>query len=490
MLSIFPLEIRSLILLSFSYGLAFVLIRPVFKDKILVKWLVLSLLLHIVASFGSIFFLTFFVACIYLFISKQKASVVLSYYVVMLTALPALVGQSIDNVLGINHLVVVKYPHILSLFILFPMLIKYFKSSGLQSYGVKVAGSRNKLNTIFFLWLGYLLLMTLRAESFTSSLRESFYIFTEVALPYLVFSYLIINREDFLKIAGAIIVSISILTVVTLVEILMSWSFIREHIPSDIILSEFFYRLYTRSGSVRLSSTLGEPLGYGYVLLVWLTSYFFLKESIYLKNKIIFVISISLCLAAMLATDSRATLVLIGAILAIKFYSKKKNKGRARFLVVMFTMLLVLSIGVLPALIEYDQHGTFQYRIELIIQSWKVIQNNILFGSTDYIGHLESLRQGQGIIDIVNTYIGVALNYGLLGLSLFVALFITRIKYLNRIQFDLDDNRDIAFWLLSTLAVTMLYIFTTSSVSVIGYYYWMILGLSTAFIRHCQVNRI
>jgi hypothetical protein len=32
---------------------------------------------------------------------------------------------------------------------------------------------------------------------------------------------------------------------------------------------------------------------------------------------------------------------------------------------------------------------------------------------------MEDLRQGEGIIDIVNTYLGVALNYGFTGLFLF-----------------------------------------------------------------------
>ena len=34
---------------------------------------------------------------------------------------------------------------------------------------------------------------------------------------------------------------------------------------------------------------------------------------------------------------------------------------------------------------------------------------------------MEDLRQGEGIIDLVNTYLGVALSYGVIGLFFFLS---------------------------------------------------------------------
>jgi O-antigen ligase len=47
-----------------------------------------------------------------------------------------------------------------------------------------------------------------------------------------------------------------------------------------------------------------------------------------------------------------------------------------------------------------------------------------LFGDQFPWPEMEDLRQGEGIIDIVNTYLGVALNYGLVGLFCFLSFIL------------------------------------------------------------------
>jgi O-antigen ligase len=66
------------------------------------------------------------------------------------------------------------------------------------------------------------------------------------------------------------------------------------------------------------------------------------------------------------------------------------------------------------------------YRQRLIDNAVIVIQRTPWLGSFDYRStpQMQSMTQGQGIIDIVNTYIGVALSFGLNGLTLFVVFFV------------------------------------------------------------------
>lgn len=56
-----------------------------------------------------------------------------------------------------------------------------------------------------------------------------------------------------------------------------------------------------------------------------------------------------------------------------------------------------------------------------------MIQRNPLFGSFDFRNtpEMQSMIQGEGIIDIVNTYINLALRVGLVGLTLFVGFFVS-----------------------------------------------------------------
>src|SRR5262249_14572757 len=65
--------------------------------------------------------------------------------------------------------------------------------------------------------------------------------------------------------------------------------------------------------------------------------------------------------------------------------------------------------------------GAVTYRQELAGRSWELVQQNLLFGDAFALLQLEDLRQGEGIIDLVNTYASIALFYGLVGLTLFLA---------------------------------------------------------------------
>src|SRR6185295_4927185 len=67
---------------------------------------------------------------------------------------------------------------------------------------------------------------------------------------------------------------------------------------------------------------------------------------------------------------------------------------------------------------------TVDYRKRLAEVSWQLIQQNPLLGNPFVLTQMEELRQGQGIIDLVNSYASIALLYGLPGLALFVGVFL------------------------------------------------------------------
>ena len=55
--------------------------------------------------------------------------------------------------------------------------------------------------------------------------------------------------------------------------------------------------------------------------------------------------------------------------------------------------------------------------------SWELIKQNPWFGDQFVFRRMEELRQGQGIIDIVNGYLFTALFHGLAGLAMLLAFF-------------------------------------------------------------------
>ena len=68
--------------------------------------------------------------------------------------------------------------------------------------------------------------------------------------------------------------------------------------------------------------------------------------------------------------------------------------------------------------------GSVDYRTQLAEISWKLIQDNPFFGNPFVLAQLEELRQGQGIIDLMNTYATITMFYGGVGLALFLGVFV------------------------------------------------------------------
>jgi len=95
--------------------------------------------------------------------------------------------------------------------------------------------------------------------------------------------------------------------------------------------------------------------------------------------------------------------------------------------------------------------------------------------------------QGEGIIDIVNTYINLALRVGLVGLGLFVAFFAVVLRGIRRAMLTFpdkdDERRQLGRVLLATLIGILVIIFTVSSITFIPVVYWSIAGLGVAYIQ-------
>lgn len=129
------------------------------------------------------------------------------------------------------------------------------------------------------------------------------------------------------------------------------------------------------------------------------------------------------------------------------------------------------------------------YRQRLLDNSWITIQRNPLFGSFDFRStpEMQSMIQGEGIIDIVNSYISLALRFGLVGLALFVAFFASVLwsifKALRTFPDKEDEHRRLGRTLLATLIGILVIIFTVSSITVIPVVYWSVGGLGMAYVQ-------
>ena len=151
-------------------------------------------------------------------------------------------------------------------------------------------------------------------------------------------------------------------------------------------------------------------------------------------------------------------------------------------------------INLLPIIGNVEKNN-IDYREKLLNNSIVVIERNPLFGSVTYLEtpEMQEMVQGQGIIDIVNTYIQVSLNYGLVGLSLFAGFFLVVLSGIYQCRKMIPDKTSELYLLgrsiTATLIAVLVIIFTVSSIVTIPIIYWSLAGMGVAYIDIVKRNK-
>ena len=168
--------------------------------------------------------------------------------------------------------------------------------------------------------------------------------------------------------------------------------------------------------------------------------------------------------------------------------------------IISFSILAVLPggqkfINLIPFVGETEK-GNITYREQLFENSMIVIKRNPLFGSSNYLETPEMLEmmQGGGIIDIVNSYLQVALEAGYVGLTLFIGIFVTVIwgvrKNMQLIKDQKNQLHILGRCLVAVLFAIMITIATTSSIATVPIIYWSVLGLGVAYTQIVRQNTL
>jgi O-antigen ligase len=248
-------------------------------------------------------------------------------------------------------------------------------------------------------------------------------------------------------------------------------------------------------GLLRAQASTGQPIILGYVLALALCLALYLRRSMpptrWRDGGLV------LLAAGLVAAMSRGPWT--GALVMLLAFVATGPRALARLAklgvagLCALPVLMVSSAG--RALVDYLPFvGTVEaqnvaYRERLIEISLDVVLDHPFFGAWDFLQLpvMQQLKQGQGIIDIVNTYLGVALASGLVGLALFCGFFLVVLVELFAAM-RRAGNRDgepyaLGQVLFCALLGILVMIFTTSSIGLIALIYWAIAGLAQAYAR-------
>jgi O-antigen ligase len=312
----------------------------------------------------------------------------------------------------------------LSLVILLPAYISLRSGQSTSKFGKYLP------DKFILIYLFYTVLIQLRETSVTDTLRQGFNSFIDVFLPYYVCSRSLKQLDHFKEALSGFVFASLLVAAIVCVEFIKSW-LLYSPLPMVWGLPSGASHYLLRGDILRARGSLGHPITLGYVMAVAIGFYVFIKPSI--RSIHIQRFGLILLILGIIASLSRGPWIGALVFLAI-FIATGRNAFRRLLMILMATVVALPLISVMPGgervvgllpFVGNIETGNIDYRKKLLDNSLIVIERNLFFGSVNFADtpEMQEMMQGEGIIDIVNSYLRIGLAYGLVGVCLFVGVF-------------------------------------------------------------------
>jgi hypothetical protein len=434
-----------------------------------------------VAAFltGNFFVFALVVVIICIYARSAGAATVGLCFVLLFAAPPAI--TLVSGFGFVNQLLPLSNGRVLSIALLLPTLVATARSDGRKTRAYTAP------DVLVISYVLLLIALEFRRSDLTNVMRVAVGYALDVLIPYLAFSRTVRSVLDFQKALLGFVVAVLPLSLISVLEFIKSWH-IYGGIATDWGEPISYLR---REGLLRAAGPTGGGIALGFVLMVAVGCALPFWHRINPSRRFV-AVALAIFSAGSVAALSRGpwlgTAVLVTAYLAVGA-RPVENLGKLLTIGLIVVVPLLLSpagdsiIKFLPFVGSVEE-GTVTYRQQLFDASLSVIEHDLWFGSTEFLSspELKALMQGEGIIDLVNTYIEVALKSGLVGLSLFVAFFAAILMGLRPFLKDIHLS-EFAGASVAILLAILFTIATVSSVDFIPWIYWSFAGLSVALIR-------
>ena len=431
------------------------------------------------------------VTAVMLLLAIPRESNKLAMYFFLLFAIPAIPSQ-ITGLGVIQHFFTIDYLRLLSLVILFPAFLYLRKQPDTEPFGRSLPDK---------LLVGYLILqmlLMLTVSTFTNTLRIGvFYAFIDIFLPYYVASRSLKTLQGFRDAMMGFVLAALVLSVIGAFEFTRHWllyASLDDALGAPWDLGDYLAR-GSEGSAVRALGTAGQPIPFGYIMAVAMGFLLYIKKTSFKSYAYnIFLILLTIGLLVSLSRGPWIGAATIVMVFIATGPSPVKGLAKLGLLVLLSIPLLLATdsghklIELLP-FIGTTGAENVTYRQRLAEASIQVILQNPFFGAFDYFYSptIQALRQGEGIVDIVNTYLAVGLGSGLVGLALFAGFFLSVVLAIFRGMKKLPDRNDVLYslgqGLFATLVGILVTIATVSSITVIPAIYWSVAGLGVAYAR-------
>lgn len=420
---------------------------------------------------------------------KESNRIALFFFVCI--ALPQITVE-IPGLGGVRYFLAIDYLRIITFVLLFPICLEERRKA------IK-KGSRAYIPDIFLAsYLMYLLLLDVQYSPITNSIRLALGFLLDIVIPYYAISRHIKTETQFKGVLASFLIAALLAAAIGVFEFFRRWLL---YYPAGDALGVLWEPGYLPRGDyVRAMGTSGQPIVFGYVLTIAIVLYSSFLTEFPKKNH--YLAGLFLLLAGVISPLSKGPwvgLFCAGLFLLATSQSVLKNTLRSALIFVPAVLLMLFTEGgqtamsFLPFVGNLDE-SSFAYREQLFNKSINIVYDNFLFGSIDYLDQLEEMRTGLGIIDLVNTFLLIALNSGIIGLSLFLCFFLSigYVLYKTRAiptKESVNGYTPIARSLVGANIAILVTIATVSPIYHVPFFMWVIPALSLAYSRIQQSNR-
>lgn len=288
-------------------------------------------------------------------------------------------------------------------------------------------------------------------NSATNDLRDAFLFLVDIYLLYYVASRSATDRRKLRDAMAAFCLSCCLMAFVAMFESVRHWLLYTDltfRWGGGSMLTEYYFR----GPLLRAQASSGQPLALGFLLVIALGFWLYLRSHV--KSGRARVAVTGLLCVGLLVSFSRGPW--LAAVLAYLAYAAFGPRGASRLvksgivLLLLGGLLLASPMGAkITAMIPFGggQVGasSLTYRELLLQRSWQLIEAAPVFGDQLALSKLQDLRQGQGIIDVINGYVEITLFYGFTGLAFFLAFILSGLSRSYRLgrqlaKVDLDTG--------------------------------------------------
>lgn len=467
---------------------AFVYARMAFGDIVppetLARWRNLYLAVTAIAFLVPNYWLMLFAMAVAALALGAGEKLKPAIYLLLLFAVPA-ASMTVPGFGGINNFLDLSPFNILALIILFPLVLRPNEVKG---------SGRGRFTDAFF--IGYVLLLialAFRDATFTHGIRRATAFILTAFAQYFIFSRIRWTVDSIRLATAALVIPLIALSGVAAAEVALGWHFYAHAVGNWDVSATLRY--VERSGFLRAYGSVIGPIAFGLFLAVGLALAPALFTSA--RNKRFAFLSVPAIATGLLATFSRGPW--IGGALAVGAYVATTRRAFANlFRLSVAGVVGLLALAVTPfgdSIIEIlpfigdGESNTIDYRQDLFKIGWQVAMQTPWFGSEGYMesAAMQELVQGQGIIDIVNAYLRIVLDSGLVGLSLYLgAVGFALLAAFQAIGAARGLNSELESYcqayFAALLGVTII-LATTSSIAQIKEVTWVLCGICVGLAR-------